>query len=115
MCTQYKKISSITIDDHIKKEITKYSISSPPKSQNPRLNTITITSKKKENKIYFYTYENEENVNIAKEGLSDLINTAPVTLCTQYKKISSITIEDHINKEITKYSISSPPKSQIHA
>ena len=62
--------------------------------------------------IFEYNLENEENVNIAKEGLSDLINTAPVTLCTQYKKISSITIEDHIKKEITKYSISSPPKTQ---
>ena len=59
-----------------------------------------------------YNLENKENFNVAKEGLSDLINTAPITLTTQYKKISSITIEDHINKEITKYSISSPPKSQ---
>ena len=36
--------------------------------------------------------------------LDDLINTAPVTLSTQYKKISSITIIDYINNKITEYS-----------
>jgi len=44
------------------------------------------------------------SLEIAQEALKDLINTAPVTLSTQYKKLSSIIIIDHINNQITKYS-----------
>ena len=51
-----------------------------------------------------YLFENANSLEIAQEGLDDLINTAPVTLCTQHKKISSIKIIDNIKKKITTYS-----------
>lgn len=51
-----------------------------------------------------YLFENENSLKIAQEGLDDLINTAPVTLCTQHKKISSIKIIDMIKEKITTYS-----------
>ena len=38
------------------------------------------------------------------DGINDLINTAPTTLSTQFKKISKITIDDKINKKKTEYS-----------
>ena len=41
---------------------------------------------------------------IAQDGIDDLKNTAPVTLSTQHKKISSITIIDHIKNKKTTYS-----------
>ena len=53
---------------------------------------------------YLFENNNIKALKIAQAGLDDLINTAPVTLSTQYKKISSITITDHINNLITKYS-----------
>ena len=53
---------------------------------------------------YLFENNNTKALKIAQSGLDDLINTAPVTLSTQYKKISSITITDHINNLITKYS-----------
>ena len=55
--------------------------------------------------IFEYKFEknNEDSLRIAEEGLKDLKNTAPVTLSTQYKKISSITITDNINQQITEY------------
>ena len=52
-----------------------------------------------------FKLENEESVKIAKDGLSDLINTAPITLATQYQKISSITIIDRIKNEETDYNV----------
>ena len=51
-----------------------------------------------------YLFENANSLKIAQEGLDDLINTAPVTLCTQHKKISSIKIIDNIKNQITTYS-----------
>ena len=39
----------------------------------------------------------------AKDGLSDLINTLPTTLITQYKKIKQITIINNINHNETTY------------
>ena len=53
---------------------------------------------------YKFDQNNNQSLKIAQEGLNDLINTAPVTLSTQYKKISSITITDSINNQITEYS-----------
>ena len=50
-----------------------------------------------------YILEDEEAFRIAKEGLSDLINTAPVTMATQHEKILSITIINKIDKEENKY------------
>ena len=53
---------------------------------------------------YLFDKKNPNSLEIAQAGLNDLINTAPVTLSTQYKKISSITIIDYINNKITEYS-----------
>ena len=53
---------------------------------------------------YIFDKGNNKSMEIAKAGIDDLKNTAPVTLSTQYKKIASITIIDHINSKITKYS-----------
>ena len=39
---------------------------------------------------YKFDQNNNQSLKIAQEGLNDLINTAPVTLSTQYKKISGI-------------------------
>ena len=40
--------------------------------------------------IFEYKLENDEAINIAKDGIKDLKNTAPVTMATQCKNISSI-------------------------
>ena len=56
--------------------------------------------------IFEYHLENEEAIKIAKDGLNDLKNTAPVTLSTQCKNISSIEIINEIDNEICKYTIS---------
>ena len=60
--------------------------------------------------IFEYKLEKEENLKIAKEGLSDLINTAPITLATQYQKISSILVVDNIKNEETEYNVNCIPK-----
>ena len=53
---------------------------------------------------YLFDEHNKHSLEIAQDGINDLINTAPITLSTQYRKIASITIIDHINNKITKYS-----------
>ena len=65
--------------------------------------------------IFEYKFEknSEDSLRIAEEGLKDLKNTAPVTLSTQYKKISSITITDNINQQITEYFHSYQKKRKI--
>ena len=52
---------------------------------------------------YLFDEHNPNSLKIAQAGLNDLINTAPVTLSTQYKKISSITIIDNLNNKTTEY------------
>ena len=52
---------------------------------------------------YLFDEHNNHSLEIAQDGINDLINTAPITLSTQYRKIASITIIDHINNKITKY------------
>ena len=59
-----------------------------------------------------YNLKDDESLRIAQEGLYDLINTAPVTMATQYKKINSITIINKINKEINKYTTECSSKSK---
>jgi hypothetical protein len=49
--------------------------------------------------IFEYTLKNDEALRIAQDGLFDLINTAPITMATQNKKIRSIEIIDNINKK----------------
>ena len=61
---------------------------------------------------YLFDKKNESSLKLAQEGLKDLINTAPTTLSTQYKKISKITIIDRIKKENTEYSSSYAKKSK---
>ena len=53
---------------------------------------------------YLFDEHNPKSLEIAKEGINDLKNTAPITLSTQFKNIASITIIDNINNKITKYS-----------
>ena len=55
--------------------------------------------------IFEYTLKNDEALRIAQDGLFDLINTAPITMATQNKKIRSIEIIDNINKEKNVYTI----------
>ena len=59
-----------------------------------------------------YNLNDDESLRIAQEGLSDLINTAPVTMATQYKKINSITIINKVNKETNKYTSECSSKSK---
>lgn len=59
-----------------------------------------------------YNLKDDESRRIAQEGLNDLINTAPVTMATQYKKINSITIINTINKETNKYTSECSSKSK---
>ena len=60
--------------------------------------------------IFKYQLKDDNALNIAKEGLNDLIFTAPVTMATQYKRIRSITIKNDIEKCETTYSIEKPVK-----
>jgi hypothetical protein len=53
---------------------------------------------------YIFDQNNNQSLRIAQEGLEDLINTAPVTLSTQFQKISRIIITDNINRKKTEYS-----------
>ena len=62
--------------------------------------------------VFEYILENEENLKIANDGISDLINTAPVTLATQFKKISSILIIDKIKNETIEYTVNCSNKSK---
>ena len=62
--------------------------------------------------IFEYHLENEEAIKIAIDGLNDLKNTAPVTLSTQCKNISSIEIINEIDNEICKYTISNTKKKK---
>ena len=59
-----------------------------------------------------YNLKDNESLRVAQEGLCDLINTAPVTMATQYKKINSITIINKINNEINKYTSECSSKSK---
>ena len=61
--------------------------------------------------IFEYYLKDEESIRIAKEGISDLINTAPITLASQYKKISSISIKNDIDNEECEYTISCSKKT----
>lgn len=54
-----------------------------------------------------YIFRTEEEKEIALKGLSDLINTAPVTLSNQSDKISKITILNDIDNEIKEFSVES--------
>ena len=53
---------------------------------------------------YLFDDKNKSSLQSAVYGLNDLINTAPATLSTQYKKISKITIIDKISDKTTEYS-----------
>ena len=57
--------------------------------------------------IFEYSLEDGNALSIAKAGINDLINTAPVTMATQYKKIRSISIFNKIKneEEENKYTI----------
>ena len=52
---------------------------------------------------FTYYLKNEDNKKVATEGLNDLINTMPVTLITQHKKIKQFKIIDKINNIETLY------------
>ena len=118
----YKKFEinldrSAKTSEQLLKEVSKSILEFKKNMENKKNSKYVIiqTYKQKQedfDTIFEYNLEKDENREIAKEGLSDLINTAPITLANQYKKISSILIIDNINKEETKYYISSPPKSQ---
>ena len=53
---------------------------------------------------YLFEGKNSKSLKIAQEGINDLTNTAPITLSTQFEKIASIKIIDHLKNEITTYS-----------
>lgn len=57
-----------------------------------------------------YILQDNESIKIAKEGIEDLKNTAPVTMATQCKKISSIFIKNEIDNEEYKYTINCSKK-----
>lgn len=59
-----------------------------------------------------YILKDENSIQIAKEGINDLINTGPVTMATQCKKISSIFIHNEIDNEEYKYTISCSKKKK---
>lgn len=65
--------------------------------------------------IFEYKFEknSEDSLRIAEEGLKDLKNTAPVTLSTQYKKISSITITDNKSTNNRIFSFLSKKKEKL--
>jgi len=52
---------------------------------------------------FTYYLIDKEKKKSAREGLDDLINTMPITLITQYKKIEKVTIIDNILKKETTY------------
>ena len=52
-----------------------------------------------------YIFKNDYCLQIAQEGIKDLINTVPATMSAQYENIASITIKDNINNEENKYTI----------
>lgn len=59
-----------------------------------------------------YILQDDESIKIAKEGIEDLKNTAPVTMATQCKKISSIFIKNKIDNEEYKYTINCSKKKE---
>jgi len=52
---------------------------------------------------FTYHLTDEDKKQSAKEGLMDLINTLPITLITQNKKIKQVEIIDNIEHKVTKY------------
>ena len=62
---------------------------------------------------FVYKLKNQDAIRIAEQGLSDLENTAPVTMATQFEKILSITIINDINKEENTYTINNRKKQKI--
>ena len=75
--------------------------------ENSEYKTYSSYNQREEDFDTIFEYElKKENISIATEGLEDLVNTAPITLATQFKKISSILIINNIKGEETNYSVS---------
>lgn len=82
--------------------------------ENSKYEYLSIYNQKEEDfdTSFEYILQNENSIKMAKEGLSDLINTAPVTMATQCKRISSIYIKNEIDNEESKYTISCTKKKK---
>ena len=61
-----------------------------------------------------YLLQDNDSIKMAKEGIYDLINTAPVTMATQCKKINSIYIKNELDNEECKYQIECKKKKIIY-
>ena len=59
-----------------------------------------------------YILNNKESLQFAKDGINDLINTAPVTLSAQFKKIGYILVKNNITQEEIKYTIDHKEKDK---
>ena len=80
--------------------------------ENSEYKTYSSYNQREEDFDTIFEYELEkENISIATEGLEDLANTAPITLATQFKKISSILIINNIKGEETNYSVNCSKKA----
>lgn len=84
--------------------------------ENSKYEYLSIYNQKEEDfdTSFEYILQNENSIKMAKEGLSDLINTAPVTMATQCKRISSIYIKNEIDNEESKYTISCTKKKRTY-
>ena len=98
-----EKKSEILVEK-IKKSIELFfDLDSKPDIFKPKPNYLQNRKETDYDTIFIYYLTDNEKKQAAKDGLSDLINTLPTTLITQYKKIKQITIINNINHNETAY------------
>ena len=97
-----EKISE-KLAEHIEKSIDKFK--DIEKNEDFKVIPNYLQNRKETDYDTCFTYylKNEDNKKVATEGLNDLINTMPVTLITQHKKIKQFKIIDKINNIETTY------------